>query len=127
MTTTHQMLMAAGILGLLAIFAAMVAVRVGTPLLLAFIALGMLAGEDGPGGIVFDDFEMGYLIGSLALAVILFDGGLALHRPALRAALAPALALATVGVMISTVLLGALIVLLLGVPPWRRPMPPPWR
>ncbi len=56
MATTHELIFGAGILGLLAIFAATFSSRFGTPLLLAFIGLGMLAGEDGPGGIFFDHY-----------------------------------------------------------------------
>ena len=80
--------------------------RLGAPLLLVFIALGMLAGEDGPGGIRFDDFELSYVIGTLALAVIIFDGGLRTRRETFRVALWPALSLATVGVVVTAVLVG---------------------
>jgi cell volume regulation protein A len=72
--------------------------RAGTPLLLVFLALGMLAGEDGPGGIQFDDVQLTYLIGSVALGIILFDGGMRTHLGAVRTAIAPALMLATVGI-----------------------------
>jgi cell volume regulation protein A len=110
------MILLAGGLGLLAIFAALFANRIGTPLLLAFIAIGMLAGEDGWGGIAFDDFETGYLIGSLSLAVILFEGGLHLPPQGLRKAAGPALALATLGVVISAGLVGAAARFLFAVP-----------
>jgi cell volume regulation protein A len=113
MATTHELIFGAGLLGLLAIFAATFSSRFGTPLLLAFIGLGMLAGEDGPGGIFFDDYEMGYLIGSLALVVILFEGGLGLKKSTLKTALAPAIGLATLGVAITAVIVAAGIVLLL--------------
>lgn len=116
MATTHELILAAGILGLLAIFAAAFSSRFGSPLLLAFIGLGMLAGEDGPGGIFFDDYEMAYLIGSLALVVILFEGGLGLKRPMLKKAAVPALGLATFGVAITAMVVAAAIVLLLQVP-----------
>jgi len=116
MAMTHELILGAGVLGLLAIFAAMFSTRFGSPLLLAFIALGMLAGEDGPGGIFFDDYEMGYLIGSLALVVILFEGGLGLERPMLKKALAPAIGLATVGVLVTATLVAAGIVLVLHLP-----------
>jgi cell volume regulation protein A len=116
MATTHELILGAGILGLLAIFAAAFSSRFGSPLLLAFIGLGMLAGEDGPGGIFFDDYEMAYLIGSLALVVILFEGGLGLKRPMLKKAVAPAIGLATLGVVVTAVIVGASIVLLLHAP-----------
>jgi len=116
MATTHELIFAAGILGLLAIFAATFSSRFGTPLLLAFIGLGMLAGEDGPGGIFFDDYEMGYLIGSLALVVILFEGGLGLKRTALKKAVVPALGLATLGTAITAAVVAAGIVMILHLP-----------
>jgi potassium/hydrogen antiporter len=80
--------------------------RLGAPLLLVFIVLGMLAGEDGPGGIRFDDFELSYVIGTLALAVIIFDGGLRTRRETFRVALWPAASLATVAVIVTAVLVG---------------------
>jgi cell volume regulation protein A len=112
------LILGAGILGLLAIFAAAFSSRFGSPLLLAFIGLGMLAGEDGPGGIAFDDYEMGYLIGSLALVIILFEGGLGLKRPMLKKALAPAIGLATLGVLVTAGVVAAGIELVLRNVPW---------
>ena len=72
-------LICAGLI-LLSIFAGILSSRVGAPLLLVFLALGMLAGEDGPGGIPFSDFNAAYIAGSIALAIILFDGGLHTSR-----------------------------------------------
>jgi cell volume regulation protein A len=80
--------------------------RLGAPLLLVFILLGMAAGEDGPGGIRFDDFDTSYVIGTLALAVIIFDGGLRTRREWFRIALWPAISLATVGVVVTAALVG---------------------
>lgn len=68
------LLLAAG-LAIVGIFSSLIAERFGAPLLLVFLIIGMLAGEDGPGGLVFNDYQLTYLIGSLALAIILFDGG----------------------------------------------------
>lgn len=88
--------------------------RLGAPLLLVFIALGMLAGEDGPGGIRFDDFEISYAIGTLALAVIIFDGGMRTRRDLFRVTLWPAASLATVGVLATALLVGIFAAWLLG-------------
>lgn len=96
------------------ILSSLVASRFGTPLLLVFLVLGMLAGEDGPGGIAFDNYQATYLIGSCALAIILFDGGLRTRLSHVRDALAPSLVLATLGVAISTVVVGAFARLVLG-------------
>lgn len=89
--------------------------RLGAPLLLVFIFLGMLAGEDGPGGIPFDDFRASYVTGTLALAVIIFDGGMRTRRETFRVALWPAVSLATLGVICTAALAGAFASWVLGV------------
>ena len=89
-----------------AIFAGVLSSRIGAPLLLVFLAFGMLAGEEGLGGIHFSDFRIAYLAGSLALAVILFDGGLRTSRDAFGRALSPALLLATLGVLVTSSITG---------------------
>ena len=73
--------------------------RLGIPVLLLYLGVGMLAGEDGLLGIEYEDVTSAYLIGSAALAVILFDGGIKTETGAFRVALAPALSLATLGVV----------------------------
>jgi cell volume regulation protein A len=116
MEAAHQFILIGGALGVVAIFAGLFAARIGTPLLLVFLLLGMLAGEDGPGGIRFDDFAATYRLGSLALVVILFEGGLKTSLATLRAVFRPALALATVGVAITAGVVGAATVALSGQP-----------
>ncbi|MCZ7659888.1 MAG: hypothetical protein M5U07_19465 [Xanthobacteraceae bacterium] len=61
-------------------FTSLIAFRVGSPLLLVFLAVGLLAGEDGIGGIAFDNAQAAYFIGSVALAIILFDSGATTRR-----------------------------------------------
>src|SRR5258708_2194684 len=82
----------------------LVAMRFGAPLLLVFLILGMLAGEAGPGGIKFDDVHTTYLVGSIALALILFDGGLRTRFATFRSVFAPSLVLATIGVLLTAAL-----------------------
>ena len=101
MQTSDLILLAAAGLVLLAIAGAAATRQAGAPLLLIFLAIGMLAGEEGPGGIVFHDHNSAYLLGSLALALILFDGGLGTKLRRLKGVLRPALSLATVGVLIT--------------------------
>ncbi len=93
---------------LLSIFAGIASSRLGAPLLLVFLALGMLAGEDGPGGIRFDDFETAYTVGAVALAIVLFDGGIRTRLDVLRMAAAPALTLVTAGVLATAVIMAAI-------------------
>jgi NhaP-type Na+/H+ and K+/H+ antiporter len=112
----NELILVGGALGMVAIFAGLISRRIGAPLLLVFLALGMLEGEDGPGGIIFDDFRFAYLIGSIALAVILFEGGLKTGLPTFRRALVPALLLATVGVAATAGIVGAAAHWLGGVP-----------
>ncbi len=101
MDASHQLILLGAALVLLSILAGLFSARLGAPLLLVFLGLGMLAGEDGPGGIHFQDFQAAYLIGSVALAVILFEGGLRTHWEQFRRAGPPALVLATIGVGIT--------------------------
>ena len=92
------------ILVMAGILSSLIALRFGAPLLLVFLFLGMLAGESGPGGIAFNDVRSAYLIGSVALALILFDGGLKKRFQSIRAVLAPSALLATVGVLLTAVI-----------------------
>ncbi len=86
------------------ILSSVLARRFGAPLLLIFLLIGLLAGEAGPGGIHFEDVGLVYTVGSLALALILFDGGLRTRLAIFRGVLAPAGALATVGVLVTAAL-----------------------
>lgn len=76
------------------------------PVLVMFLGLGMLAGSEGIGGIAFEDYYLSYAIGTFALAVILFSGGLSTPFHAVRDAWKPASVLATVGVFITASITG---------------------
>src|SRR5438309_6591047 len=112
----HELILLGGVLGFLSIIAGLISRRVGAPMLLVFLALGMLAGEDGVLGIPYDDFTSAYLIGSVALAVILLEGGLKTPLAMLRLAFWPAAVLATVGVAVTAVILGVFVSLVDGLP-----------
>lgn len=113
MSFANHFILFASLLFLVSILASTLFPRLGVPLLLIFLVIGMLAGENGPGGIHYDDVNSAYLIGILALAVILFDGGLSTDLRNFRVALRPALSLATFGVIISAAVCGVLAALIL--------------
>lgn len=88
-----------------AVFTSWIAFRFGAPILLIFLAVGLIAGEDGL-GIEFDNSEIAYFLGSVALAIILFDSGFGTKLSSFRQAALPATVLATIGVLVTTALLG---------------------
>lgn len=118
MDQVNTLLLLSGVLLFLGVLASTLSARLGLPFLLIFLIVGMLAGEDGPGGVHFDDFSAAFFVGNLALAIILLDGGLRTRSATFRVALWPATALATWGVIGTAALLGAFCTWLLGVD-WR--------
>ncbi len=102
------------LLVLAGILSSLIALRFGAPLLLVFLLVGMLAGEGGPGGLDFSDVTTTYTVGSIALALILFDGGLRTRFASFRSVMAPALTLATAGVLVTTLLTAPFAKLVLG-------------
>ena len=102
------------LLVLVGIMSSLIALRFGAPLLLVFLLVGMLAGERGPGGIKFDDVRLVYIVGSVSLALILFDGGLRTRLATFRLVLAPAGLLATIGVFITAAITAPVAVWALG-------------
>ncbi|MES2883284.1 MAG: potassium/proton antiporter [Pseudomonadota bacterium] len=107
MDAINTLILAIGLLGALGIVATTVAPRLGVPILLIFLVVGMLAGEDGPGNIHFSNFWIANLAGSMALAVILFDGGMKTDAGDFRVGLLPAGLLATVGVLLTAGIIAA--------------------
>ncbi len=107
MEIANHLILVAGLLFIVSILASVLSPRLGVPLLLVFLIVGMLAGEDGPGQIAFHDYGLANLAGTTALAVVLFDGGMRTRMATFRVGLRPALSLATVGVLVTTVTVGA--------------------
>lgn len=106
-----------GLVLLVSIVGTRVASRVGFPSMLLFLLIGVAVGEDGF-GLRFDDVELARNIGTAALAVILVEGGLTTRFSDIRKVLAPATALATIGLVISTLVTAVGAHLLLGID-WR--------
>src|SRR5262249_16626579 len=98
---TALLLTTAGILMTASVLFSRASQRIGVPIALLFLLIGMLAGSEGIGGIAFDDYRFAFRRGSLALALILFDGGLNTPLAALRRTWAPASLLATGGVVLT--------------------------
>jgi cell volume regulation protein A len=99
-------ILVAGALFFSSIVATLISARLGAPLLLIFLVIGMLAGEDGLLGIKFGNPDVALLIGSIALVIILFDGGMRTHPDRVRVVLAPSAVLATLGVVLTCGILG---------------------
>ena len=116
MFSVDRLVLIGAVLVLIGVGSSKFSSRVGLPVLVLFVAVGMLAGSDGIGGIEFTDAELAHGIGTVALAFILFDGGLQTSLTSFRRALAPSLTLATVGVLITTLITGAAASYILGIP-----------
>ncbi len=101
----HIFILIASSIIVIAVFTSLISSRMGAPLLLVFLFLGLVFGEAGL-GIDFNNAALAYFIGSIALAVILFDSGFETRRQTLRLALSPAIALATVGVLLTAAIAG---------------------
>jgi len=106
LVVNNLVLLSAAAIIVLGILSSVAALRFGAPLLLVFLGIGMLLGEDGVVGLRFDSYIVAYLIGSAALAVILFDGGMRTRLSTIRSVAAPALALSTLGVLATAFLTG---------------------
>lgn len=108
MESINTLFLLSGFLIALSILGSRLSSLFGLPLLIIFLALGMLAGEEGLLGIRFDDYSLAFTIAHLALAMILLDGGLRTRLSTFRVAFRPALSLATFGVFLTSGIVGLL-------------------
>src|SRR2546423_3256634 len=99
-----EWLLVSSLLLLLSILAWKVSSRLGIPALLLFLAIGMLTGSDGPGGIYFDNAQVAQSTGVVALAFILFAAGLETDWLLVRPAFGGALSLSTIGVLVTALI-----------------------
>ncbi|MBL8047557.1 MAG: potassium/proton antiporter [Chthonomonas sp.] len=103
----EAVLLIVGMLLAICVVSAKFATKLGVPVLIAFVGLGMLAGSDGPGGIYFADAQIAQRTGTVCLLFILFAGGMDLHWHKAKSRVAPALALSSIGVVITAICIGA--------------------
>ena len=109
----EYILLVGPILILISIAIARFSDNLGVPTMLLFLGIGMLAGSEGPGGIQFDDPALAQSIGIIALVFILFAGGLDTNWSQVRPAVWQASSLATLGVFLTTLAVGAFVSILL--------------
>jgi potassium/hydrogen antiporter len=116
-TGEAELILVAGALLIAAIATSVAAARLRLPVLLVFLAVGMAVGSDGSGWIRFSDYRLAGEVGTIALALILFDGGLSAHRDELRKSLSASLRLAVGGTIVTAVVTGLVAAVLLGLSP----------
>jgi cell volume regulation protein A len=102
-----NILLIGSILLLISVLAGKAIKRLGVPTLIFFLAVGILAGSEGLGGIHFDNPALAQLIGIIALNFILFSGGLDTHWESIRPVLARGISLSTIGVLLTALSVGA--------------------
>jgi cell volume regulation protein A len=116
MIPIEQLLIVAAVLLLAGVLASKASTRLGIPALLLFLAIGMLAGSEGIGGIPFDDARLTQALGVVALAFILFAGGLDTNWTSVSRVFWRGVSLSTFGVLFTALITGLFVRLLLGVP-----------
>jgi cell volume regulation protein A len=116
MFTVDRLVLVAALLAIIGIASSKLSSHIGLPGLVLFIAVGMLAGSEGIGGIGFEDYRLAHGIGTLAIAITIFDGGLRTSFRTIKPVLAPAASLATIGVLVTAGLTGLAAHWVLGLP-----------
>ncbi|MFC0605167.1 potassium/proton antiporter [Winogradskyella pulchriflava] len=107
--TTENILLVGSLLLFISIIVGKTSYKFGVPTLILFLAIGMLAGSDGIGGIRFDDPKLAQFIGIVSLNFILFSGGLDTNFKAVKPILREGIMLSTLGVLLTAVSLGTFV------------------
>ena len=102
----ENILLIGSVLLFLSIIASKTTYKFGVPTLIFFLIIGMMAGSDGPGGIYFNDPESARFLGTVALTIILFSGRLDTKWESIKPIVRNGLALSTVGVLVTALVLG---------------------
>lgn len=116
MFVIDQVILLSAVLILFGILSSKLSARLGLPVLVLFLLIGMIAGEEGLGGITFDNVISAHALGTLALAMILFDGGLQTPFSSVKSVWKPASILATLGVLVTALITGLAAAYILGLP-----------
>lgn len=111
-----RLILLGGVLLVLGILSSKLSSRVGLPVLVLFLLVGMLAGSEGVGGLDFENYAVAHGVGTIALVLILFDGGLRTDLGLFRVAAGPAFLLATLGIVLTALVVAAAVVAIFGVP-----------
>ena len=101
-----KIILLAAILILVGIVSSKLSARMGLPVLVLFLIIGMLAGDGGIGGIIFNNADAAHALGTLALAMILYDGGLQTPLASIKSVWKPSALLATLGVLVTAAIAG---------------------
>ncbi|HMJ68732.1 MAG TPA: potassium/proton antiporter [Cyclobacteriaceae bacterium] len=112
--SSENVLLLGSLLLFISIIASKTSFKLGIPTLVLFLIVGMLAGSDGPGGIYFNDAGAAQFLGVVALNFILFSGGLETKMESVRPVLKDGISLATIGVLITALLVGVFVSWLMG-------------
>lgn len=116
MFAVDHIILLSAVLAILGVLASKLSPRFGVPVLVLFLGVGMLAGEDGIGRILFDNVDVAHSIGTVALILILFDGGLQTSKRSIKRAWKPAALLATIGVVGTATVTGIAAMYILNLP-----------
>lgn len=116
MFTVDHIILLGAVLAILGVLVSKLSPRFGVPVLVLFLAVGMLAGEDGIGRIFFDNADAAHAIGTIALILILFDGGLQTSKKSIKRAWKPAALLASLGVVGTAAITGLAAMYILDLP-----------